>query len=50
MQNVQAGMQTVQSMHPAQRFPGAPDRCRRCLVIDRSTVYRMAESVAIYPL
>ncbi len=43
MQNVQAGMQTVQSMHPAQRFLSA-GQVSQMLGIDRSTVYRMAES------
>ena len=43
MQSMQAGMQTVQSMHPAQRFLSA-GQVSQMLGIDRSTVYRMAES------
>src|ERR1039458_3794825 len=43
MQSEQAGMPTVQNMHPAQRFLNA-GQVSQMLGIDRSTVYRMAES------
>ena len=46
MQSEQAGMPTVQSMHPAQRFLNA-GQVSQMLGIDRSTVYRMAEQRAI---
>ena len=43
MQSEQEGMPTVQSMHPAQRFLNA-GQVSQMLGIDRSTVYRMAQS------
>jgi excisionase family DNA binding protein len=43
MQNVQASMQDEQSMYPAQRFLSA-GQVSQMFGIDRSTVYRMAES------
>ena len=43
MQNVHVGTQTVESMHPAKRFLSA-GQVSQMLGVDRSTVYRMAES------